>query len=51
MARGTAGVEEAAMQGDNDNHEPMFNLPRVIIVFILLLFGRGPARASNDRGQ
>ena len=27
------------MQGDNDNHEPMFNLPRVIMVFILLSVG------------
>ncbi|OPF97126.1 rhomboid family intramembrane serine protease [Rhodopseudomonas palustris] len=27
------------MQGDNDNHEPMFNLPRVIMVFILLSAG------------
>lgn len=34
-----AGVGEAAMQSDNDNHEPMFNLPRVILVFILLSVG------------
>lgn len=34
-----AGVEEAAMQSDNDNHEPMFNLPRVILAFILLSVG------------
>ncbi|MCM5555449.1 rhomboid family intramembrane serine protease [Pleomorphomonas sp. NRK KF1] len=27
------------MQGDNDNHEPMFNLPRVILAFILLSAG------------
>lgn len=27
------------MQGDNDNLEPMFNLPRVILVFILLSVG------------
>ena len=27
------------MQGDNDNHEPMFNLPRVILAFILLSVG------------
>ncbi|MCM5558567.1 rhomboid family intramembrane serine protease [Pleomorphomonas sp. JP5] len=27
------------MQGDNDNHEPMFNLPRVILGFILLSAG------------
>lgn len=34
-----AGVEVAAMQGDNDNQEPMFNLPRVILAFILLSVG------------
>lgn len=34
-----AGVEEAAMQSDNDNHQPMFNLPRVILAFILLSVG------------
>lgn len=27
------------MQGDNDNHEPMFNLPKVILAFILLSAG------------
>lgn len=27
------------MHGDNDNHEPMFNLPRVILAFILLSAG------------
>lgn len=27
------------MQGDNDNHEPMFNLPTVIIGFLLLSVG------------
>ena len=34
-----AGVGEAAMQSDNDNHQPMFNLPRVILAFILLSVG------------
>lgn len=34
-----AGVGEAAMQSDNDNQEPMFNLPRVILAFILLSVG------------
>lgn len=34
-----AGVEEAAMQSDNDNHQPMFNLPRVIVAFALLSAG------------
>ncbi len=27
------------MHGDNDNHEPIFNLPRVILAFILLSVG------------
>ncbi|PIO98520.1 putative Rhomboid family protein [uncultured Pleomorphomonas sp.] len=34
-----AGIEEAAMQSDNDNQQPMFNLPRVILAFILLSVG------------